>query len=165
MNLTDHFTLEELTFSDLAKRLGIDNTPTDGLIETLRRTAQGLERIRGLVGTPIHINSGYRCEALEKVLTRNAYSAWCIRHGYAETEESWRTYFSGKQHPKGEAVDTTCKAHPPREFAALIAENRFNLAIDQVILEFGSWVHVSFTEAPRHAVLTIDHEGTRMGIA
>jgi hypothetical protein len=54
---------------------------------------------------------------------------------------------------------------PIKELAQLIADKRFDLGVDQVILEFGSWVHVSFTENPRHAILTIDHGGTRTGLA
>jgi hypothetical protein len=165
VNLTDHFTLAELTVSETAARKGLDNTPPPEIIEVLRRTAQGLERIRALLGKPLHVNSGYRSEAVERDLTAAAYAAWCLRHGRAQTEESWQAYFAGKQHPKGEAADITCSGMPVRELAQLIADKRFDLGVDQVILEFGSWAHVSFTENPRHAILTIDQGGTRTGLA
>lgn len=143
MNLTDHFTLEEMTFSATAARKGIDNTPTPEIIEALRNTAQGLERIRGLVGRPVHVNSGYRSPKVNAAVGGQPDG----------------------QHTKGEAADITCKGIAPRELALQIAEDRVNLGVDQVILEYGQWVHVSFTEKPRHAMLTIDRDGTRTGIA
>lgn len=143
MALTDNFTLEELTFSETASRKGLDNTPTSEVIESLRHTAQGLERIRALVGGPIHVNSGYRSPKLNAAI------------GSLPTS----------QHIKGEAADITCKGMPIMELARLVAEHRCDLGIDQCILEFDSWVHVSFTEDPRHAVLTIDREGTKIGLA
>ncbi len=141
VNLTDHFSLEELIFSEIAARKGLDNTPSPSIIEALRHTAQGLERIRGLVGKPIHVNSGYRSPEVNAAVGGQPTS----------------------QHMKGEAADITCKDIAPKELALLIAENRMDLSVDQVILEFGQWTHVSFTENPRHAVLTI--EGTKTGIA
>lgn len=143
MNLTAHFTLEELTASDVAARRGLDNAPPSEVIPALTRTAQGLERIRSLVGKPIHVNSAYRSKAVNDAV------------GSKDTS----------QHRNGEAADITCKGMPPRELAALIAENRVDLGVDQVILEFDAWVHVSFTDAPRHAILTIDASGTRTGLA
>ena len=143
MNLTDHFTLEELCLSETAARKGLDNTPTPEIIEALRHTAQGLERIRSLVGKPIHVNSGYRSPEVNEAVGSKPTS----------------------QHCKGEAADIVCNGLPVKELALLIADNRVNLGTDQVILEFGQWVHVSFADHPRHAVLTIDREGTKVGIA
>lgn len=54
---------------------------------------------------------------------------------------------------------------PVKDLAQTIAAEKIDLGVDQVILEFGQWVHVSFTDNPRHAVLTIDRDGTRQGIA
>lgn len=143
MQLTAHFSLEELTRSEVAARKGLDNMPPDDLIPVLTRTAQGLERIRTLLGKPIHVNSGYRSPAVNAAV------------GSKDTS----------QHLKGEAADIVCPGMTPRELAQVVADNRFALSADQVILEFNSWVHVSFTENPRHAILTIDAEGTRTGLA
>lgn len=143
MNLTDHFTLEELTASETAKRKGMDNTPPANVLPVLVRTAQGLERIRTLVGKPIHVNSAYRSPAVNEAVGSKATS----------------------QHVKGEAADIVCHGMTPKELAQVIADNRFSLSADQVILEFNSWVHVSFTDRPRHAILTIDADGTRTGLA
>lgn len=143
MNLTAHFSLDELTASEVAARRGLDNTPPADVLPVLIRTAQGLERIRSLVGKPLRVNSGYRSKAVNDAV------------GSKDTS----------QHLKGEAADIVCPGMDVRELAKVIADNRFALSVDQVILEFGAWVHVSFTERPRHAVLTIDADGTRTGLA
>lgn len=60
MNLSPHFTLEELTASGTAARLRLDNTPPAGVIANLRRLAYELEKIRAMTGKPLRIASGYR---------------------------------------------------------------------------------------------------------
>ena len=45
MRLTPHFTLEELTFSETATRLGIDNTPSIEVKQNLEKLALGLENV------------------------------------------------------------------------------------------------------------------------
>src|SRR2546428_471866 len=46
MNLSTHFSFEELTLSDTAVRAGIDNTPPGQLMPNLVRLAAGLELVR-----------------------------------------------------------------------------------------------------------------------
>ena len=59
--LTQHFSLEELTFSQTAARKGINNTPPPDVLARLKRTAQGVEVVRiALGGSAINISSGYR---------------------------------------------------------------------------------------------------------
>jgi len=60
MNLSDHFTLEELTASQTASRFNIDNTPSEEIVAELTRLAAFLEGVRALLGAPITISSGYR---------------------------------------------------------------------------------------------------------
>ena len=121
-----YFTLEEMTRSDVAKREGIDNTP--GLQETEALTAlveDVLDPLREMYGHPIHVTSGYRCEALNKAV------------GGAKTS----------QHLRGEAADiTTGKRGENAKLYGLI-EKYFDY--DQLIWEHGtdkepSWVHVSY---------------------
>lgn len=52
MQLTQHFTLAELTASTTAQRLRLDNTPPPELVPRLVRTAEMLERIRSTLGVP-----------------------------------------------------------------------------------------------------------------
>lgn len=128
--LTEHFTLEELAATE---HRDIDNTPPPEIIEALTRTAQGLERIRTLVGAPIVVSSGYRCPALNSAI------------GGARAS----------QHLRGEAADINAIGIRPAELARRIYEARYELDVDQVILEYGRWVHVSFSDRPRRVALTI----------
>lgn len=145
MQLSAHFTLAEFTLSQEAARRGIANDPPADLLPALKRTAEGLERVRAALGQPIAISSGYRAPDLNAAV------------GGAATS----------QHVKGEAADITCPEFgPPEQVAAFIAARQVALGVDQVILEFERWVHVSFSAAPRHMALTIraDGQGYRPGI-
>jgi hypothetical protein len=130
MQLTTHFSLEELVFSSTAERLGIDNTPSAAIRSNLLTLALGLEQIRALLGAPMHIDSGYRCEALNKAVGGVANSA----------------------HLSGYAADFVCPDYgSPLMIARAIAGS--GIAFDQVIQE-GTWVHVSFMPPLRHQLLT-----------
>lgn len=137
MNLSDHFTLAEFTFSETASRKGIDNDPPALLYPTLKRTANGMEQVRALLGAPIKITSAYRCLSLNAAIGSNNTS----------------------QHTKGEAVDFTCSAGDPKTIVARIMAS--DIKFDQLIAEFDSWTHISFSDNNRRQVLTIDKNGTR----
>lgn len=141
MMLSPHFSLAELTVSQAAARAGVSNDPPADVMPALRRTAQGLELIRGLLGVPIIVTSGYRSPVVNRLV------------GGARVS----------QHTKGEAADIIAPAFgSPEAVVRKIIEAR--LDVDQVILEFpgsGGWVHVSFTGSPRRQALLIDHAGTR----
>ena len=107
--LTPNFTLEELTHSDTALRLGIDNTPPPDIIPNLIVLATGLEAIRAVLGVPVNVTSGYRCEALERVLCEKDFQAWCRRHRRNPVTD-WPEYFERKGHPKGYCGDWTADA-------------------------------------------------------
>lgn len=137
--LTQHFTLEEFIHSDTAIRLGIDNDPPLEVVAALKRTAQGMELVREyLNNSAIRVSSGYRCAALNAAV-----------HGSI-----------GSQHLLGEACDFTCPTQgTPRQLVERIRKSR--ILFDQLICEFNSWVHISFSNHPRGQVLTIDRFGTR----
>lgn len=130
MNLTPHFTLEELTFSSTAERLLIDNTPPLDVVSRLTIAAYGMEQVRSILGKPIHIDSGYRCPALNKAVGGAKDSA----------------------HLDGYAVDFKCPdfGTPLEIVTTLIASG---IKFDQCIQE-GTWVHISFAPAMRQQVLT-----------
>ena len=48
--LSEHFTLEELTFSATAQRKQIDNNPPAEVLENMKRLAAGLEEVRAALG-------------------------------------------------------------------------------------------------------------------
>jgi zinc D-Ala-D-Ala carboxypeptidase len=139
MRLSPHFSLEELTNSDTATRLGIDNTPTVEVIDNLTFLANELEYVQTILGHPMLISSGFRCHALNDHLGSNRTSS----------------------HTKGLAVDFICPSfgNPRSVCDAIITAN---INYDQVILEYGRWVHLSFhPEDPRNQALIIDKDGTR----
>lgn len=142
MNLTQHFSLEELTISETAERAGIDNEPQSDVISQLRILCDGLERIRSVLGYPIHINSGYRCPELNKAIGGAANS----------------------QHVTGNAADLICPAFgSPVAICRVIINS--DIPFDQIIKEF-SWVHVSFVEhQPRGSILTFNGKQYVEGIA
>jgi len=139
MNLSSHFTLDEFTTSQTAARLGLDNTPPPEVMPALLKTAQGMEAVCvRLGGAPISVSSGYRSPAVNKAVGGSANS----------------------QHTKGEAVDFICpRFGSPADVAAALRGS--GIEYDQLILEFGRWVHISFSDKPRHMALEIDAKGTR----
>ena len=139
MNLTDHFTLEEITFSQTAARLGLDNTPSEAVIAALTRTAHGLEMVRVLLQAPILVSSGYRSRLVNRAVGGAANS----------------------QHILGEAADFTAPGFgPPEMIVRAIMRSTRPIPYDQLIVEFGRWVHISFAREPRRQALAIDHDGT-----
>ena len=117
-----HFTIKELIRSDTARRLGIVNTPPPYAVRALNELVDHvLDPLREAWGGPIHVNSGYRCPELNKVVGGTPYS----------------------QHQRGEAADITVGS-PARNRRLLALIKRLNLPVDQCIDEKGCrWIHVS----------------------
>ena len=140
--LTDHFTLEELTRSEVALRNGWDNVPNGDEIANLTRLAQLLEQVKRAVGgKPVMINSGFRSKRVNDAVGSKDSS----------------------QHRLGCAADIRVPGMTPKQVVdACIAAK---VPFDQIILEFDSWTHISVPNAPdrdsRHAQLVIDKAGTR----
>ena len=64
-----YFSIGEMTRSDTAKRLGIDNTPSDEIKKNLTLFINTvLDPIREDWGSPIIVSSGYRCPELNKAV-------------------------------------------------------------------------------------------------
>lgn len=124
-NLTEHFTLEELTYSYTAKKYNIDNTPTKIQISELTRLCKDiLEPIRQKTGKPIIISSGFRCKALNE------------RIGGAKNSD----------HMYACAADIKCKGMTVKDLFDIIVDMIKNNEIEvrQLIDEYNySWVHVS----------------------
>jgi uncharacterized protein YcbK (DUF882 family) len=140
--LTDHFTLEELTRSEVALRNGWDNTPNGDEVANLTRLAQLLEQVKRAVGgKPVMINSGYRCKRVNDAV------------GSKDTS----------QHRVGCAADIRVPGMTPKQVVDACIAAR--VPFDQIILEFDAWTHISVSNAPdknlRNAQLIIDKAGTR----
>lgn len=130
MELSKHFTLQELTHSDTAVRKGIQNTPTPEQVENLKMVASVLEQIRELVGKPVKVSSGFRCPELNRAIGGSKSSA----------------------HMQGLAADIYVDGMPAKQLAIAIRDA--GIVMDQLIYE-GSWVHIGLSaELPRKQVLT-----------
>jgi len=139
MNLSEHFTLEELTHTD---HRTLDNTPNIDELANLKRLAQFLESVKtALGGKPIIVNSAFRSKAVNDAV------------GSKDTS----------QHRTGCAADIRVPGMTPDEVVKAIIAAK--LGHDQVIREFDRWTHVSIpnhiTDKPRYQALIIDKEGTR----
>jgi zinc D-Ala-D-Ala carboxypeptidase len=142
MRLSENFSLEELTASETAARKGIDNTPSEEVINNLKRLAAALQEVRALLNhRAILISSGYRSPELNQAVGGSATSDHC----------------------KGLAADFICPSYgTPNDIVRAIAAS--GLSFKQVIREFDKWVHLSIPEEgqePRKQALIIDREGTR----
>lgn len=143
MSITN-FTLEEFLHSDTAEKNNINNFPdTLELIYNLLHTLEQLQLIRDYINEPIYINSGFRCESLEKILCDKDF-----RKKLSEGKvKDWNEYFLRKQHPKAEAGDIRTNSLTPLELAIKI--NKSGVSYDQLIVEHKkdvSWVHISFSK-------------------
>ncbi len=154
--LSDHFRLSEFTRSDTAARLGIANNPLPWQYMNLRLNAMGMEQVRDLLGYPVHVLSGLRVEALERVLTQRDFPAWCARRSRQVDAAAWEEYFATKAHPLGLATDFVCPAFgTPLAICRAIAES--DLPFDKLIFEHG-WVHIAWPGAgdtARREILTL----------
>jgi uncharacterized protein YcbK (DUF882 family) len=142
MQLSEHFTLEELTRSEVAERKGLDNTPNASEIANLTRLAALLEEVRSLLNKPIMLNSGFRSKA--------------VNDSVGSKDSS--------QHRIGCAADIRVPGMTPKQVVeAIIASD---IGYDQVIEEFSSWTHISVPNTietkPRKQALIIDKAGTRI---
>ena len=129
--LSEHFTLEELTFSATAQRKQIDNKPPAEVLDNMKRLAAGLEEVRAALGNkPMRINSGYRSPKLNRAVGGAHLSA----------------------HMAGYAADFVCPdfGSPLKIVKALAATG---IQFDKLIQE-GTWVHISFAPEARRQLLT-----------
>jgi hypothetical protein len=127
MNLSANFTLKELTKSDTATRLGLDNTPDDEALENLKTLCEMvLQPVREHFGKSVTVNSAYRSPESNAAVNGSKSSDHC----------------------KGMAADIEIVGVANADLAQWIMDN---LDYTQLILEFytpgipdSGWVHVSY---------------------
>lgn len=120
--MAKYFTLDELTYSATAKLKKIDNTPNGAIQKNLETLIAVLDKIRAKYGSPIYINSGYRCPALNKAVKG----------------------VSNSQHQLGEAADLDTRKGKAenQKLYNLIAQY---FEYDQLLWENnGAWIHFSY---------------------
>jgi uncharacterized protein YcbK (DUF882 family) len=139
MQISAHFTLEELTHTD---HRDLDNTPNDKEINNLKRLAELLETVKEVVGgKPIMVNSAFRSKAVNDAVGSKDSS----------------------QHRIGCAADIRVPGMTPDEVVKAVIAADINY--DQIIREFDRWTHISVPSepagVPRKQRLIIDKSGTR----
>lgn len=140
MNLSPHFTYDELTHTDHRE---FDNTPNEQELANLTRLAAFLEQVKAtLGGKPIMVNSAFRSKQVNDAV------------GSKDTS----------QHRIGCAADIRVPGVTPDQVVkAVIAAG---LEYDQIIREFDRWTHISVPNTPetkaRKQALIIDKQGTRL---
>lgn len=144
MRLSEHFCLDEATFSSIAARNGIDNSCTDSkILSAAMHTASCMEIVKNcMAGKVIHVDSWIRCLELNRLLKSRDTS----------------------QHLLGEAVDWICPTFgDPTRIARYLVTIIDVLNWDQLILEH-TWIHLSFKSdpsiPPRKSVLSLLNDGT-----
>ena len=120
-----YFTIEELCQSETADKLKIDNTPTEEIKEHLILLVECLlDPLREEWGSPIIVNSGYRCPVLNKAV------------GGSKTST----------HMSGWSADIRPKNGKMKEFKTFVVEFIKTRIWDQLILETSGsteWIHIS----------------------
>jgi Peptidase M15 len=140
MQLTEHFSLEELTHTDHRE---FDNTPNDAELANIKRLAEFLESLKTVLGgKPIMVNSAFRCKQVNDAV------------GSKDTS----------QHRIGCAADIRVPGMTPDQVVKAVIGS--TLGYDQVIREFDRWTHISIPNdpngKPRKQALIIDKQGTRV---
>lgn len=138
MKLSKHFSLDELVFSQVAARMGIDNSPTQAVLARLALTASRMDAARDVLGFPVLVSSGFRCPELNEAVRGSPTSS----------------------HLTGDAVDFICPGFGSvrQVFDAL---RHSSLRFDQLIVEYGRWVHVGFGAQMRGQTLAYNGSGYR----
>ena len=123
MKLSKNFALSEITHSNTAKRLGIENEPTETHLQNMQHLVDNLlQPLRDAVG-PIRISSGYRNPSLNRAIGGS----------------------SSSQHCKGQALDVQFWSKGKMDNKIIydwILQS--GLEFDQMINEFDfAWIHIS----------------------
>ena len=145
LKLAANFWLSEFIRSEIASKEEIDNTPDQKRIENIRYLCtQVLQPIRDYFGAELIITSGFRCDALNKLVGGSPSSHHMCRRGYAAAD------FTVKGIPNEDVIDMVRFVTSPS--GALID-------FDKVIAEPG-WIHIS-SHRPRRQfyVANKSHKG------
>lgn len=153
--ITSNFSYRELTRSEIARRHGIDNTPSPSELANITYTAKQLEKVRAYLNDKyqksiaIIVTSCFRSEKVNNLVGGSKTSA----------------------HRFGLAADCDATGFTSRAFAKEIIQMRDEglIAFDQLILEFpergdGAWVHLGFKKdgkGQRNQILTATKRGGR----
>lgn len=119
-----YFTIKEMTKSQTAKLYHIDNTPTEEIIENLKKVMYILDMVRVHIEKPIFVNSGYRCKKLNEMV--------------GGVQKS--------MHTKGLAADfRTEKREDIKKMFEFLKENQKDFKIIELI-NYTTFIHIGVSE-------------------
>ena len=122
MKISKHFTLDECLKSETAARLGIKNEPDDEQLRNIKALmCCCMDKVRDLFGVPIIPSSVFRSPKLNAKIP-----------GSSKTS----------QHLKGQACDFVIAGVSVKD--AIEKIQQAGIEYDQIIDEYGSWIHISF---------------------
>jgi len=124
--LSKHIAYGEAVYSGYAIRKGIDNRPTDAQMVNIKALCEVLDKIRDYYGKPIRINSLFRCPEVNAGV------------GGSDTSEH-------RALGKSAACDFTISGVSVNKVFNDIRNGLVGVAFNQLIQEFGSWVHLSYS--------------------
>ena len=130
MNLSEHFTLEEGTYSETAIRMNINNQPDERQLANMKAAAWHVEKVRDVTGA-LRVNSWLRLPDVNMAVGGSKVSS----------------------HMDGWAIDCSSSAHTPYALCQLVL--KAGIKFDQMIHEYGRWMHISFAPEMRQQALTI----------
>ena len=130
IQLSEHFSLDEATYSETAVRNGIDNQPSTVQLENMKVAAQKLEQLRAVTGS-LRINSWLRLPAVNVAVGGSKVSS----------------------HMDGWAIDVSSSKLTPIQLCKEV--QKVGIKFDQMIHEYGRWMHISFAPEMRQQELTI----------
>lgn len=139
MKLAPNFSLAEFEFSDYAARNDLDNRVPPHLLPNITRVARWLQVLRDRLGSkfgpmPVVVTSGYRGDKLNRAIGGSKTSAHCAA-------------LAADFHVPGMSIDS---------LFAFIREEMADVPMDQVIHEFGRWIHLGLAQpnkVPRNQFL------------
>jgi len=151
MNISEHISYKEATYSHTAESLGIDNTPTiDQLSNMILVANKVFEPMRVHFDVPIYITSFFRSKKLNKKIKGSTTS----------------------DHMKGRAIDVDAHKYGKIRNKHIFDYIRQNLIFDQLIAENVvedewsdiAWVHFSYraTGNRNEALLSEVYKGKRI---
>jgi zinc D-Ala-D-Ala carboxypeptidase len=142
--LSEHFSLAEMIYSETASRQGLDNEPDVEAFNNLKTLCEVLEKVRTICGdNAVTILSGYRSPEVNAAVGGSSTSAHMI--GLA-----------------ADFIIPSCG--DPLTICQMIEQFMEALGIDQLIWEYGDWVHLGLcVGTPRCQCLTINNQGTTEG--
>lgn len=155
--LTPHFSQMEFTESPTAKKHSIDNTPTPSVVNNLRSLCVNtMEPLREELQLPVIITSGFRCKALNDIVSHRCHRSQHLQGQAADFYVGEGPVSGSKIQDssdlKHETGESSLKPETPRQrliraFHLIITSDKIDY--DQVIL-YPTFIHVSYVSRDKN---------------